>query len=187
QMNGVDGGISMYSANTNAGNMTLYVNFEVGTDANVDQVLAQMRYTQAESQLPQDVRNFGVTIKKSTTSPLALFSLYSPNGTYDAVFLANYAYVNINDPMTRVPGIGQVTIFGAGQYAMRFWVRPDQLAKLGITTTEILNAVKAQNTVNPAGQVGMEPVPPGQEFTYTVRAQGRLETEEEFGNIVIRA
>ncbi|MGH7184607.1 MAG: efflux RND transporter permease subunit, partial [Nitrospiraceae bacterium] len=142
---------------------------------------------QSESQLPQDVRNFGVTIKKSTTSPLALFSLYSPNGTYDATFLANYGYVNINDPMTRVPGIGQVTIFGAGQYAMRFWVRPDQLAKLGITVTEILNAIKAQNTVNPAGQVGAEPVPAGQEFTYTVRAQGRLETEEEFGDIVIRA
>src|SRR5215472_9297479 len=186
-MSGVDNMIYMYSVNASNGQMTLRVDFDIKTRPNDDQILAQMRYTQAESQLPQDVRNFGVTIKKSTTSPLALFSLYSPNGTYDAVFLANYAYVNINDPMTRVPGIGQVTIFGAGQYAMRFWVRPDQLAKLGITTTEILNAIKAQNTVNPAGQVGMEPVPPGQEFTYTVRAQGRLETEEEFGNIVIRA
>src|SRR5262252_3709331 len=186
-MSGVDNMIYMYSVNASNGQMTLRVDFDINTRPNDDQILAQMRYTQAESQLPQDVRNFGVTIKKSTTSPLALFSLYSPNGTYDAVFLANYAYVNINDPMTRVPGIGQVTIFGAGQYAMRFWVRPDQLAKLGITTTEILNAIKAQNTVNPAGQVGMEPVPPGQEFTYTVRAQGRLETEEEFGNIVIRA
>ncbi len=186
-MSGVDNMIYMYSVNANNGQMTLRVDFDINTRPNDDQILAQMRYSQSESQLPQDVRNFGVTIKKSTTSPLALFSLYSPNGTYDATFLANYGYVNINDPMTRVPGVGQVQIFGAGQYAMRFWVRPDQLAKLGITVTEILNAIKAQNTVNPAGQVGMEPVPAGQEFTYSVRAQGRLETEEEFGNIVIRA
>jgi len=186
-MSGVDNMIYMYSVNASNGQMTMRVDFDINTRPNDDQILAQMRYSQSESQLPQDVRNFGVTIKKSTTSPLALFSLYSPNGTYDATFLANYGYVNINDPMTRVPGVGQVTIFGAGQYAMRFWVRPDQLAKLGITVTEILNAIKAQNTVNPAGQVGMEPVPPGQEFTYTVRAQGRLESEEEFGNIVIRA
>ncbi len=186
-MSGVDNMIYMYSVNASNGQMTLRVDFDLNTRPNDDQILTQMRYTQAESQLPQEVRNFGVTIKKSTTSPLAIFAVYSPNGTYDAKFLANYAYVNINDPMTRVPGIGQVSIFGAGQYAMRFWVRPDQLSKLGITVTEILNAIKAQNTVNPAGQVGMEPVPPGQEFTYTVRAQGRLETEEEFGNIVVRA
>jgi multidrug efflux pump len=186
-MSGVDNMIYMYSVNANNGQMSLRVNFDINTRPNDDQILAQMRYTQAESQLPPDVKNFGVTIKKATTSPLALFSLYSPNGTYDATFLANYGYVNINDPMTRVPGIGQVQIFGAGQYAMRFWVRPDHLAKLGITVTEITNAIKAQNTVNPAGQVGAEPVPPGQEFTYSVRAQGRLESEEEFGNIVIRA
>ena len=165
-MSGVDNMIYMYSMNANNGQMTLRVNFDINTRPNDDQILAQMRYAQAESQLPSEVKNFGVSIKKSTTSPLALFSLYSPNGTYDATFLANYAYVNINDPMTRVPGLGQVTIFGAGQYAMRFWVRPDQLAKLGITVTEILNAIKAQNTVNPAGQIGAEPVPAGQEFTY---------------------
>lgn len=186
-MSGVDNMIYMSSVNANNGQMTLRVNFDINTRPNDDQILAQMRYAQAESQLPSDVKNFGVAIKKSTTSPLALFSLYSPNGTYDATFLANYAYVNINDPMTRVPGLGQVQIFGAGQYAMRFWVRPDQLAKLGITVTEILSAIKAQNTVNPAGQIGAEPVPAGQEFTYSVRAQGRLETEEEFGSIVIRA
>jgi len=186
-MSGVDNMIYMYSVNANNGQMSLRVDFDINTRPNDDQILTQMRYSQAESQLPSDVKNLGVTIKKSTTSPLALFSLYSPNGTYDATFLANYGYVNINDPMTRVPGIGQVQIFGAGQYAMRFWVRPDQLAKLGITMTEILNAIKAQNTVNPAGQIGAEPAPTGQEFTYSVRAQGRLETEEEFGNIVIRA
>ena len=186
-MSGVDNMLYMYSVNANNGQMTLRVNFDIATRPNDDQILAQMRYSQAESQLPSDVKNFGVTIKKSTTSPLALFSLYSPNSTYDATFLANYGYVNINDPMTRVPGVGQVQIFGAGQYAMRFWVRPDVLAKLGITVTEILDAIKKQNTVNPAGQVGAEPVPTGQEFTYSVRAQGRLENEEEFGNSVIRA
>jgi len=187
QMSGVDGSIYMYSVNTNAGATTLYVYFDVGTDANIDQVLTQMRYLQAESQVPTEVRNYGVTTKKSTTSPLALFSLYSPNGTYDAQFLANYGYININDPMTRVPGVAQVSIFGAGQYAMRMWVRPDVLAQRGITVPEIVSAIQQQNTVNPAGQVGSEPAPPGQEFTYTVRAQGRLVTPEQFENIVVRA
>ena len=187
QMAGVDNSIYMYSTNASNGQMTLRVDFDVNTIPNDDQILTQMRYLQAESQLPTDVRNFGVTIKKSTTSPLMLFSLYSPNGTYDEIFLANYAYVNINDPLSRVPGVGQVTIFGAGQYAMRFWVEPDRLAKLGITVTEILDAIKKQNTVNPAGQIGAQPVPQGQEFTYTVRSQGRLLNEEEFGQIIIRA
>ncbi len=187
QMSGVDGSIYMYSVNANSGNSTIYVNFEVGTDANIDQVLTQMRYMQAESQLPAEVRDFGVTIKKSTTSPLALFSLYSPNGTYDAQCLANYGYINVNDPMTRVPGVGQVSIFGAGQYAMRMWVRPDVLAQRGVTVPEIVSAIQQQNKVNPAGQVGGEPVPPGQQFTYTVRAQGRLVTEKDFENIVVRA
>src|SRR5438874_915222 len=187
QMQGVDNMIYMNSVNSSSGLMRLRVDFDVGTNANTDQILTQMRYLQAESQLPLDVRNQGVTIRKSPTSPLALFSLYSPKGTYDATFLANYAYININDPMARVPGIGQVTIFGAGQYAMRFWVRPDVLAKLNMTVPEILDAVQKQNTVNPAGQIGAEPVPAGQEFTYTVRAQGRLITKEEFEAIVVRA
>ncbi len=187
QMSGVDGMLYMYSTNASNGIGTLRVNFEVGTDPNIDQVLTQMRYQQAESQLPMPVKELGVTIKKSTMSPLALFSIYSPNGTYDAEFLSNYAYININDPMTRVPGIGQVNIFGAGQYAMRFWVQPDKLAQMKITVPEILNAVKQQNAVNPAGQIGAEPVPPGQQFTYTVSAQGRLRTLEEFGDVVIRA
>ncbi len=187
QMNGVDDSIYFYSVNTNSGNMTLYVNFEVGTAPNTDQVLSQMRFTQAEAYLPEDVRNYGVTIKKSTTSPLALFSIYSPNGTYDAEFLSNYASINLNDPIGRVKGIGQVSIFGAGQYAMRLWVRPDVLAQRKITVPEIVSAIRAQNTVNPAGQVGGEPVPAGQEFTYTVRAQGRLVTEQQFGEIVVRA
>ncbi|HVV73830.1 MAG TPA: efflux RND transporter permease subunit, partial [Verrucomicrobiae bacterium] len=124
---------------------------------------------------------------KSPTSPLMLIALYSPHGTYDATFLANYAYINIYDQITRVPGISSVQIFGAGQYAMRFWVKPDQLAKLNITVTDIINAVNSQNSVNPAGQIGGAPVPPGQEFTYAVSAQGRLVTEKQFGDIVLRA
>lgn len=187
QMQGVPGMIYMYSYNASNGQMNLKVDFDVTTDVNTDQILVQMRYQQAASQLPMDVQQYGITIKPSATSPLALFSLYSPKGTYDALFLTNYAYININNPMARVPGIGQVLIFGAGNYAMRFWVDPDVLAKLGITVTEILDALKSQNTVNPAGQIGGEPVPPGQQFTYTVRAQGRLAGVEEFGNVVVRA
>ncbi|HZR84703.1 MAG TPA: multidrug efflux RND transporter permease subunit [Candidatus Binatia bacterium] len=187
QMSGVADSIYMYSINANNGTMTLRVDFNVGTNINTDQILAQMRYGQAQSQLPFDVQQYGVTIKQSTTAPLALFSIYSPNGSYDALFLTNYAYININDPMTRVPGVGQVQIFGAGQYAMRMWVNPDTLAKLGITVTQIINAIQQQNTVNPAGQVGAEPVPPGQEFTYTVRAQGRLLTAEDFEDVIVRA
>src|SRR5262245_4770367 len=146
-----------------------------------------MRYTQAASQLPPEVVSQGVTVKKSTTSPMALFTLSSPKGTYDPLFLSNYAYVNINDPMTRVPGIGQVSIFGAAQYAIRFWVNPDTLAKLDITVSEIVSAIQAQNTVNPAGQVGGEPVPRAQEFTYVVTAQGRLANVEAFENVVVKA
>src|SRR5881628_2616096 len=179
--------IYMTSINASSWLMRLRVDFDFGTNANTDQILTQMRYLQAESQLPTDVRNQGVTILKSATSPLALFSLYSPKGTYDGTFLANYAYININDPMSRVPGIGQVAIFGAVKYAMRFWVRPDTLASLGITVSDIIAALNNQNTVNPAGQIGAEPVPRGQEFTYTVRAQGRLLNAEDFGKIVVRA
>ena len=187
QMSGVDNMNYMYSINANNGQSTLTVNFDIKTDPNTDQLLAQMRKGQAESQLPSDVINYGITVQKSTASPLIMFALYSPKGTYDNVFLANYSYININDQMTRVKGIASVTVFGAGQYAMRLWVQPDQLAKLNITIPDIVNAVKAQNNVNPAGQVGAEPVPAGQEFTYAVRAQGRLQSEEDFGGIVLRA
>jgi hydrophobic/amphiphilic exporter-1 (mainly G- bacteria), HAE1 family len=187
QMSGVDNMNYMYSINANSGDIRLIVNFDVATDPNIDQVLTQIRVAQAQSQLPADVINYGVTVKKSTTAPLMLISLYSPKGTYDNIFLANYGYINLFDQLTRLPGIGNVQIFGAGQYAMRLWVKPDQLAKLGITVPDIISAVQKQNTVNPAGQVGSEPIPSGQKFTYTVRAQGRLQTPEEFGEIVVRA
>src|SRR5438445_1830861 len=187
QMSGVDNMNYMYSINANSGEIRLIVNFDVATDPNIDQVLTQLRVAQAQSQLPPDVNNYGITVKKSVTAPLMLISLYSPKGSYDGIFLANYGYINLYDQLTRVPGIGSVQVFGAGQYAMRLWVKPDQLAKLGITVPDIITAVQKQNNVNPAGQVGGEPRPSGQKFTYTVRAQGRLQTPEEFGNIVVRA
>jgi HAE1 family hydrophobic/amphiphilic exporter-1 len=187
QMSGVDNANYMYSLNATANsNTTLIVDFDIKTDPNNDLILTQSRETQAASQLPTDVTNYGITVRKSVTAPLVLLDLYSPHGTYDAKFLANYAYINLNDPLSRLPGIGNVQVLGAGQYAMRLWVKPDQLAKLGITVPDIVSALQAQNTVNPAGKVGGEPAPKGQEFTYSVLAQGRLLTPEEFGDIVVR-
>ena len=150
-------------------------------------MLTQMRVTQAQSQLPAEVNNYGVTVKKSTTAPLMLIALYSPKGSYDGIFLANYAYINLNDQLTRVPGIGNVQVFGAGQYAMRLWVKPDQLAKLGITVPDIISAVQAQNTVNPAGQIGGEPIPKGRNSPTPCARRDGLQTPEEFGEIVVRA
>ncbi len=187
QMSGVDNMNYMYSTNSSTGEMRLIVDFDVKTDTNTDLILTQIRETQAASQLPVDVTNFGVTVQKTLTSPLMLISLFSPSGIYDSKFLANYAYINLYDQLSRVPGVGSVQVFGAGKYAMRLWVRPDQLAKLGITVPEIVAALQSQNTVNPAGQIGGEPAPKGQEFTYSVRAQGRLTTPEEFEQIVVRA
>src|SRR5947199_145021 len=186
QMSGVDNLNYMYSLNAANGQMTMIVDFDVKTDPNTDLILTQMRETQAASQLPAEVNNFGVTVQKTLTAPLMLIALYSPHGTYDARFLANYAYINLNDQLTRVPGIGSVQVFGAGQYAMRLWVKPDQLAKLGITVPEIVSAIQSQNTVNPAGQVGSEPAPKGHEDTYSDRARGRRTSPEEFGQIVVR-
>jgi HAE1 family hydrophobic/amphiphilic exporter-1 len=186
QMSGVDRSNFIQSVNAN-GSLRMTVDYDVGTDPNTDQILTQLRVSQATPQLPTDVVNAGVTVQKSTTAPLMLVSLSSPNKSYDNIFLANYANINLIDQVTRVPGISNVQVFGAGQYAMRLWVRPDQLAKLNVTVSDVINAVKAQNTVNPAGQIGAEPVPPGQEFTYTVTASGRLQTAKQFGDIVIRA
>jgi hydrophobic/amphiphilic exporter-1 (mainly G- bacteria), HAE1 family len=187
QMSGVDNMNYMYSVNAAENGQTMMiVDFRVGTDPNTDLILTQMRETQASPQLPVSVAQYGVTVQKSTSAPLMLVALYSPNGTHDAQFLANYGYINLNDPILRLPGIANVQIFGAGQYAMRIWLNPDLLAKWSITVSDVINAVEAQNTVNPAGQIGGEPVPRGQEFTYSVQAQGRLITPEEFGSIIVR-
>jgi hydrophobic/amphiphilic exporter-1 (mainly G- bacteria), HAE1 family len=187
QMNGADDMTYMYSTSASNGQMQLYVDFGVETDPNIDQVLSQLRVSQAQAQLPAAVNTAGVTVQKSLNSPLMLIALYSPHQTYDGTFLANYGYINLADELTRVPGISRVQVFGAGQYAMRVWVKPDQLAKLGITVPEITQALEVQNNVNPAGQIGGEPTPHGQEFTYTVRTQGRLTTAEQFGDIIVRA
>src|SRR5246500_2970567 len=187
QMNGVDNMNYMYSLNATGNNTTsLIVDFDVKTDPNTDFILTQSRETQAASQLPVDVNNYGITVRKSVTASLRGVALYSPHGRYDARFLANYAYINIVDPILRSNGIGNVQVFGAGQYAMRLWVKPDTLSKLGITVPEIVSAIQAQNTVNPAGKAGGEPAPKGQEYTYTVLSQGRLVSAEQFGQIVLR-
>jgi hydrophobic/amphiphilic exporter-1 (mainly G- bacteria), HAE1 family len=187
QMAGVNGMNYMYSLNASSGAMTLTVDYDIKTDANTDQILTQMRTSQANSQLPAAVVQTGVTVQQSTAAPLMLIDLYSPSGTYDNIFLANYAVINLNDALTRVPGVASVSVFGAGEYAMRCWVNPDKLASLNITVPDIVNAIQVQNNVNPAGQIGGEPAPTGQQFTYNVRAQGRLTTAAQFGEIIVRA
>jgi HAE1 family hydrophobic/amphiphilic exporter-1 len=187
QVNGVDNMDYMYSLNaTGNSQVTLNADFDLKTDPNIDLILLQSREQLAAAQLPPEVNNYGVTIKKSASAPLMLVSLSSPHGTHDERFLANYATINLNDPVARLYGVGQTQVFGAGDYAMRLWVKPDQLAKLNITVTEIVNAIQAQNKVNPAGQLGGEPAPANQQFTYSVLAEGRLTSPEEFENVVIR-
>ena len=186
QVNGVDNMLYMKSTNANDGTWALSVDFEVGTNVDIDNVLVQNRVAQATPSLPIDVKNYGVSVKKSLAFPLLIISIISPNGTYDGNFLGNYATININDALKRIPGVGDVQTRGASDYAMRIWVKPDQIAKLGLTVTDLQTAIQKQNAVNPAGQVGGEPAPQGQEFTYAVRAQGRLVTAEEFGDIVVR-
>jgi HAE1 family hydrophobic/amphiphilic exporter-1 len=187
QVSGVDNMTYMYSLNATANQQTtLLVDFDLKTDPNTDLLLTQSRQQLANGQLPPEVNNYGITLKKSTTAPLMLVALYSPHGTHDSNYLANYAYINLNDPIARSYGVGQTQVFGSGQYAMRLWVKPDQMAKLGITVTDIAKALQAQNTVNPAGEVGGEPAQSNQQFTYAVLAQGRLTSPEQFGNVIVR-
>src|SRR5579875_36101 len=186
QMNGVDNAIYMYSQNANNGQSTLYVDFDVKTDPNIDQVLAQLRVSQAQSQLPPLVNTAGVIVQKAQTSPMMIVTINSPSNKYDAEFLTNYAIINVQDELTRVKGVGKVQVFG-GQYAMRVWVQPDKMAQLGVTATDVINALGTQNNVYPAGRIGGEPVPSGQQLTYTVRTQGRMVQPEEFENIILRS
>jgi HAE1 family hydrophobic/amphiphilic exporter-1 len=186
QINGVDNMLYMKSTNANDGTLAIALDFEVGTNVDIDNVLVQNRVAQATPSLPADVRNYGISVKKSLAFPLLIISFISPNGTYDGNFLGNYATINVNDALKRIPGVGDVQTRGTSDYAMRIWVKPDQLAKLGLTVTDLQSAIQKQNVVNPAGQIGAEPAPQGQEFTYAVRAQGRLATPEEFGDIVVR-
>ena len=187
QMNGVDDMLYMQSINANDGTETLAVTFDVDTDPNIDQVNVANRLAQAQPNLPPDVNQFGLTMRKFTGLPMMVISLISPKKTYDSLFLANYANININDALYRVRGVGNVLMFGASDYAMRIWVKPDRLATLGLTVPDLARAVQQQSTVNPSGQIGAEPEPHGQEMTYTVRAQGRLRTPEQFAAIVVRS
>ncbi len=187
QMSGVDNMLYMQSTNANDGTMTLTVTFDIDTNPNIDQVNVQNRVSQAQPNLPADVNAFGLTLRKSTGIPTLVIAIYSPHQSHDSLFLANYANININDALYRVPGVGEVRLFGASDYAMRIWVKPDLLAKLGLTVPDLVRAVQQQSTVNPAGQVGAEPAPKGKEMTYTLRAQGRLQSPEEFGQVVVRS
>ncbi len=186
QMNGVDNMIYMDSVSANNGVVQLFVDFDVKTDPNIDQVLSQLRVDQAQSQLPAQVTTAGLTVQKALTSPLMLIAVNSPGNKLSQDFLTNYAIINLQDQITRVKGVSRVQIFG-GQYALRIWVDPNKLAKLGVTAPEVIQAIQTQNNVNPAGQIGAEPIPKGQQFTYTVRTQGRLVKPEEFGAIILRA
>ena len=187
QMNGVDNMLYIQSINANDSTMQLSVTFAPDTDVNTDQVNVQNRLAQAQANLPPEVNQFGMSIRKSTGLPLMAISLYSPKGTHDSLFLGNYANINIVDALLRVPGVGQVLIFGSADYAMRIWVKPDLLAKLGLAVPDLSRAIQQQSAVNPAGQVGAMPGPTGQENTFTVRAKGRLQTAEEFGQIAVRS
>jgi hydrophobic/amphiphilic exporter-1 (mainly G- bacteria), HAE1 family len=186
QINGVENMIYMKSINANDGTLTLQVSFEVGSDLDMSNVLTQNRVSQAQASLPASVKTYGVTVKKSLVFPLLLVTLKSPNGSYDNNFLSNYAAININDRLARIRGVGDVKLFGGSDYSMRLWVKPDRLSKLGLTVPDLVRAVQEQNVISPAGQIGGPPAPPGTDFTYTVRTQGRLMNEAEFENIVIR-
>jgi len=187
QVNGAKRMIYMQAISANDGTLTLQVSFDVDTDIDIDQVQVQNRLAQAQANLPSAVNAFGLTTIQTTGFPLLVFTVSSPNRTWDQTFLSNYLAINVQDELARVPGIGQVRIFGASNYAMRVWIAPDTLGNLGLTVTDIVNAISAHNAVNPAGTIGGEPAPPGRQLTYTVRARGRLLSAEECGDVGVRA
>jgi len=189
KVNGVEGMLYMRSTNSSDGRMNLEVSFDVGTDLDMANVLTQNRVSESEALLPEEVKRQGVTVKKKLSFPLLLLSIVSPNGTYDEQFLTNYATINIVDELARIRGVGLAEVLGGSitEYAMRVWVKPDQLAKLNLTIADIQSAIQQQNTLVPAGQIGGPPAPQGTEFTYTVQTAGRFETAEEFGEVVVRS
>jgi len=186
EVNGVDRMIYMKSSNTSDGRMLLDVNFEVGTNQDTANVLTQNRVSTAAARLPAEVNQQGVTVKKQSPSILMVISLFSPADAYDANFLINYAGINLRDQILRIPGIAQVDLFGGTDYGMRVWIKPDRLAKLGLTPSDVISAIKEQNLQAPAGKVGGAPTPKDQEFTETLSAPGRLITPEEFENVIVR-
>src|SRR3989442_2574553 len=186
EVNGVDRMIYMQSSNTSDGRMLLDVNFEVGVDQDTANVLTQNRVASAQARLPQEVTAQGVTVKKQSPSILLVISVHSPGSTYDANYLINYCGINLRDQLLRIPGVAQVELLGGTDYGMRVWLRPDKLAKLGLTPGDVIAAIREQNLQAPAGRVGAAPSSPGQAFTYTVAAPGRLVTPDEFENIILR-
>ena len=186
EVNGVDRMIYMKSSNTSDGRMLLDVNFEVGTNQDTANVLTQNRVSTAAARLPAEVNQQGVTVKKQSPSILMVISLFSPADAYDANFLINYCGINLRDQILRIPGIAQVDLFGGTDYGMRVWIKPDRLAKLGLTPSDVISAIKEQNLQAPAGKVGGAPTPKDQEFTETLSAPGRLITPEEFENVIVR-
>ena len=187
KINGVENSIYMKSTNANDGTLTLKVSFDVGSNLDMANVLTQNKLSEAMPQLPASVKTYGVAVKKALAFPLLVISIKSPNGTYDNNFLSNYTTINIQDNLARIKGVGQINLFGGSDYAMRVWLRPDRIARLGITVPDIVNAISQQNTLSPSGQFGGQPAAPGTEFTYTVRTQGRLLNEAEFGEIIVRS
>ena len=186
EVNGAENMLYMSSSSTSDGRYFLTCTFAVGTNIDIAQVDVQNRVSRADRALPAEVKNFGITVQKASPDMLMVISLYSPGGTYDDLFLSNYASLNLNDPIARIYGVGNIAIVGEREYAMRLWVRPDKLASLGLTARDVAQAVQDQNVQAPAGQIGAPPAKPGLNFQYSVNARGRLTDKEEFGNIIIR-
>ena len=186
QVNGVEGMLYMQSYSGADGTYTLTVTFKIGTDLNFAQVLVQNRVSSALSQLPTSVQNQGVTVQKRSTSILLFVTLTSPKATYDSLFLSNYATISIRDELSRLPGVGNVTVFGAGQYSMRVWLDPNKLQVRGLMPQDVIQAIQQQSQQVTAGQVGAPPTPPGQAFQYTLNVNGRLDDKAEFEDIIVK-
>ncbi len=186
EISGIQGMDYMTSVSSNNGVYSLSVVFDPNTDPDIDQVLVNMRYGQASSQVPTEVINSGVTIRQQPGLPLMLYSLTSPNGSYNSVDLANYAQVKLIDELKRVEGVGEVQVYGAGRYSIRIWLDTVKMAHLNISVAEVRGAISAQNMTNPGGKIGADPVPDGQEQTITMRTQGRLSSPQEFEDIIVR-
>src|SRR5499427_8979542 len=187
KVNGVDKLLYLQSYNANDGKLTWNVYFDVGTDVDIMQVNTQNRVGQAEAQLPSAVKKEGVVVNRSSPDILMVVALGSPKGTYDAIFLGNYLDINLVDAIKRVRGVGDVKNFTAQDYTMRMWLRPDRLASLGSTPQDIQKSINEQNAQSPAGRIGAEPAPPGQESQFNVRALGLLKDPKEFAEIIVRS
>jgi len=187
QVNGVEDMLYMQSYSAADGTYTLTVTFKIGTDLNFAQVLVQNRVSSALSQLPQAVQNQGVTVQKRSTSILLFVTLTSPDSRYDSLYLSNYATINIRDELSRLPGVGNVTVFGAGQYSMRVWLDPNKLQVRGLVPQDVIQAIQQQSQQVSAGQVGAPPTPPGQAFQYTLNVNGRLDDTSQFENIIVKS